>query len=169
MELTLLLKYWQQILLGGTAIALALALVVTRHTLANRTESLHNLTVSAANFQQAVSLATAKAEADDIAHSNAVKEQDEKIRNDNEADLKTKLANADALANAYANRLRSATASANTRGGKGPSLPAAPDPSGPATGPSPDPVVDDTRICAENTVLAQGWQDWFKDAQAVER
>jgi hypothetical protein len=162
--------YWSQIALGLLVLGLSISLGVTRHTLSVRTDTLHNTEAAYTNFQKEVKLKTEAATLADAKHAADIHAKDEAIRISNEHSLQDRLdaANADAIA--YANQLRHSP-SGDTRRGGSPSVSPAANPSGPAVDPGPSPVVDDQtndlKICAENTVKAQGWLDWYGEVKAV--
>lgn len=107
--------------------------------------------------------AAAKRLADDLANERRVRERDLKIAEETQNELRTKLAAADRDAAAFAGRLRAQRSAGAAAGGAGAArLPGA---SQPATGPvgtGPATELDDARICARNTVLAEGWQAWWR-------
>lgn len=162
--------YWSQIALGLLVLGLAVSLGVTRHTLSIRTQTLHNTEQAYANFQKEVKVKTDAAELADKQHADAIHQQDEDIRIKGEDLLKDKLAAADRDAAAYATKLRN-QASGNPRpiGSQGSGSVA--NSSGSAPTASGTSVVDvpgnDARVCAENTVKAEQWRDWYLKAQAV--
>lgn len=172
MELALVVarKYWSQIALGLLALGLNISLGITRNTLSVRTQTLTNTQNAFTNFKKDVELNTEKAKADDLAHAKAVQEADDKIKTESENELQNKLAAANRRATEYATKLRN---SANPS-------PRSVGPAGvPETSPAPagidgasqssllDEVEADAQVCAENTVKAQGWQDWWKQVEAV--
>ncbi|UIJ46890.1 hypothetical protein LZK98_08100 [Sphingomonas cannabina] len=108
----------------------------------------------------------AEAKAEDIAHARAVETAQAAITQETEDALRAQLAAARAAAAAFAERLRSAEGStADVRGNRSAAgLPVTTGPSQRTAGAGGAPVVDasDLRICSENTVKAQGWQDWYQ-------
>ena len=122
-----------------------------------------NLTISN------VHTAAEKARADDLAHAKAVEAQQSAITQEASRDLEQKLADARRIADDYARRLQSATPQADPGRGGAEDLPRAPDTSGSAPGAGVDPLLDDLRICSENTVKAQAWLDWWNRQGAVSR
>jgi hypothetical protein len=120
-----------------------------------------------------VRAATARAEAEDAAHTQAVAVQQDAITKEHQDDLEDELAAARARAAAHAHELRSRSADPVARrdgdGGASP-LPAAANPAGAADGAGPAAVMAaDDRACAEAVTKAQGWQDWWRDQATAPR
>lgn len=114
--------------------------------------------------RQAVATAQAEARAADLQHARDVESAQNRVREEVSRDLETKLASARAAADDYARRLRNASAQG---GGNRAHLPST------ATAPlaAPEPgetaILDDLRICANNTVIAEGWQHWWSEVSKV--
>lgn len=125
----------------------------------------HQVTV--ANYR----LAAEKARADDLAHVAAVKAKDDQIAKEKQDALESQLADARAAVARYVERMRGQSARADSGSGAGKDLPAASDPSGgSAIGSGLALVpVGDLDICARNTVLAKGWQDWWVEVSKQPR
>lgn len=104
-----------------------------------------------------------KARADNIAHAYAVQVSDARIMQENEHDLQTKLVDARALAARTVERLRYRPGPDQGAGGAA-GIGTAADATGDPFGPGQKAIVDadDVRVCTENTVKAQGWQDWYR-------
>jgi hypothetical protein len=162
----LLARYWQ--LAIGAAVAIALALTLAIRT-KQRDAALAGLERTQAAFEKTVGdyrLTAEKARADDLANARAIETRNAAIAEETQRDLQTKLASARADADRYAIRLRSA-ATADPGSGAGKDLPrTAQAPSG-ASGAGPTSELDDTRVCAVNTVLAEGWQDWWRQVSLI--
>ena len=124
----------------------------------------HALTVS--NYRKAA----AEAHARDLAHAAAVQAQDAQIATETQNALEQQLADARALAARYAERMR--VAPAGNQGGPGRAgVPSATGAAGVApldAGLALVPVGD-LDICARNTVIARGWQDWWAAVSAAPR
>lgn len=159
-------KYWSQLALGLLVLGLSISLGITRHTLSSRTETLHNTVVAYQNFQNEVKNKTEAAQVADQKHADTIHAQDEAIRTKNETSLQARLDAAQSAAADYAAKLRNQSKTNSGSGGAPSSSPAA-NPSGTTPDAGKDPVLDDARICAENTVKAQGWLDWWKEVSAV--
>jgi hypothetical protein len=106
--------------------------------------------------------ASAKALADAKANKVRVETKYVEIENAQDKDIRARLAAATAS-------LRARAASSDSSRADAISLPSVAVPTIDPIGASGEPVVDDALICTANTVKAQGWQDWYKEAQAVTR
>lgn len=113
--------------------------------------------------------ASEQARADDLAHAEAIRRRDAAIAEETQHDLETKLAAARRDADAYAARLRGVTAGADQGSGDRTDMPGAANATGNAAGAGETTELDDARICAVNTVLAEGWRDWWARVSAGER
>lgn len=111
---------------------------------------------------------TAAAKADDIAHARVIEQAQEAARKEAYHDIDEKLAAARADADAYVRRVL-AKAAADQGGGGRADMPGTPDPAGEPADASEAAFVDDTRICAENTVKAEGWSAWWASIQNINR
>jgi hypothetical protein len=163
--LALARRFWWAI----PAAALAVALFATRATLAGRTAEL--AAEKAARREEIANLraTAAKAHADDLTHARAVETRQAQINQENQDALLSRLADARADADAYARQLRAnRAAGADSGGGAGTDLPGATDAAGLSA--HADRVAElDAQACAANTVIADGWQRWWRDVSGVER
>ena len=109
---------------------------------------------------------TAEAKADDLANKIRVEAEQAKVQSDAETKLRHDLA----AARAAVERLRRAP-QADTGGGRGTDLPGTSDAASNLAGASEDAVIPfaDAVICADNSVKAQGWQDWWKSVSVIDR
>lgn len=163
----LLARYWQ--LAIGAALALALGAVLIIRT-QQRDTARAGLQATQHAFDKTVSdyrLAAELARADDLANARAVETRNAAIAEEAQRDLQTKLASARADADRYASRLRT-PATADPRRGAGADLPGTPSPASGAPRAGTAPELDDARVCAVNTVLAEGWQDWWREVSKAE-
>jgi hypothetical protein len=157
----LLFRYWQ--LAIGAALALALGTMLIIRTQQRDTARV-GLQATQHAFDKTVSdyrLAAELARADDLANARAVETRNAAIAEEAQRDLQTKLASARADADRYASRLRSAAA-ADPGSGARADLPRTPSSASGIAGAGSTPELDDARVCAVNTVLAEGWQDWWR-------
>lgn len=154
---------WGTIGAGIGCVALGIMLLFARadadhwHQKADRCVELRKL--DKANYTKAATEARLKAT--EAARQKEL--QNAKISEETQNVLSVKLENARAIANDYARRLRNNGAAAARSGRQA-------DPGGTSTA-ARDPVgagegtvisVADLQICTENTVKAQGWQDWYR-------
>lgn len=149
---------WKWIAPVLVSVGLAVALFFC-HLHGNTMESNWKAEVAAHQLDIAnVKAGTEKAKADALEHARTVEEANHVIEVQKQADLVKQLAAARADANAYILRLQTAAnrGSANATG-----LPQASGTSSGASGASPSPELDDAESCAENTVKAEGWLDWY--------
>jgi hypothetical protein len=168
--LSLIWRHWKLILGGLIVAALSVMLLIAkgdaRHwrKMHAQEETAHHLTV--ANYEKA----RAKARADDLANAAKVKAEYDALAQENQRALETQLADARAAAARYAERMRAPGENVGNRSG-GEGLPGTPsttlDP--PQSGDLAVIPVADLDICAVNTVIAKGWQEWWAGASAVER
>lgn len=161
--LNILRRFWWAI----PIIALTIALGVTRSTLDHRTAALKAEQAAHAQDIADVRAATAKAQADDLMHARAVETRQAKISQEIQDDLTSRLASARADAARYAERLRAAS-QAHPGSVAATDMPGLPDAPSGAAGAGQDAIVDDAAICAENSVKAQGWQDWYRSASKAQ-
>ena len=161
--LNLLRRFWWAI----PILALSVSLGITRAELEHRTDALKAERAEYAQDIANVRAATEKAYADDLLHVRDVKARQAQLSKRIEDELVPQLAAARADAARYAERLRSASKAPGS-GGAAANLPGGPDaPSGPAG--AGQTAELDAIACAENTVKAQGWQDWYASVSKVER
>lgn len=151
-----------------TNIASGVSLWITRHTLADRTVE---LTGEKATHQADIATwkaAVAKAHADDQAHALAVQAAQDKITQEKQNDLQTKLDNARALAAAW---VRSHPVKTDLGGVGNAGVPAAPNTASPVDGTPASTGIpsSDVTACAQAYVVAKGWQDWFRIEYSVVR
>lgn len=116
-----------------------------------------------------VRTATAKAQADDLARKQAVEAQDARIAQEKTDAIEKQLADARRTVADYA-RLHAAPPADTGRGATaGVSFtPPAASPVAGAGGQALVPISD-LSICADNSVKAQGWQDWYRAIAKVDR
>jgi len=159
--LLFLRAYWKPLAIGGVIGLLFLALMITRGTLADRAKERDQARVALQ-----AQIATYEAAADKAKTDAKAKEaRDAQITQETQNDLQAQLTAARASAAAYAKRLQSTAGKADT--GSGTSVPQAADATGSADGTGSDAIMaDDLAICSDNTVKAQGWQEWWKRVSA---
>lgn len=109
-----------------------------------------------------VRAATAKAQADDLAHKQAIEARDARIAQEKTDALEKQLADARAAVADYI-RLHAAPPADPGRGGAAGVSGATPAP-GAADGAGGEAIVPagDLRICAGAVVKAEGWRDWWR-------
>jgi len=140
--------------------ALAVALLLTRHMLAARTADRDRWQAARAMLAAEIEAQTERALAADRAHAAQIAARDARIAEETQHDLEARLADARAAAADHARRLSDRTGGAG--GGGRADLPAAPTASGePAAADRATELAADLTLCAENTVIAAGWQDWW--------
>ena len=159
MPLTILTKLpWRWIALALAVLALVLGIERCGYTRGrhSRDAEVAALTGTIANMKAA----SAKAAADNIAHVQAVETRDEQIRQEQTNALSTQITDARAAAARYASMHHPAADQGHAGDGR---VPQAADAAGAVAGASAEAVVPaaDLDICAENTVKAQGWWDWW--------
>lgn len=110
-----------------------------------------------------------KAVADDAAHIAAVKARDDQITQEKTHALETQLVDARTAVARYA-RLHPASA-ANQGSAGAATVPAASDPASAVDGAGSEAIVSvaDLEICADNTIKAAGWRDWWAEVSAAPR
>ena len=109
---------------------------------------------------------TAEAKAADLANKIRVEAEQAKVQSDAETKLRHDLS----AARAAVERLRRAPqTNSGSSGGTG--LPGPTDAASELAGASGDAVIPfaDAMICADNSVKAQGWQDWWKSVSVIDR
>lgn len=153
----------------GVAIAVALFLAWVWRIDSLRAQYKKDLAACEQKHQQFV--ADVKARTDearrlDAAHKAEVERNQNRISQEKDSEIRRRI---DAAVAAVRVRVVSTPV---RLGGSG--SPAVPSPSGSAASPagaSQEAVVStaDLSICAENTIKAEGWQDWWKSAEAVPR
>lgn len=162
------LRNWKLLAGGFVVVALGIMLVIAkgdaRHwrKMHGQEATAHKLTI--ANYRAAAE----KARADALAHAAAVKAKDDAIAKETQHALTTQLADAYRAADDYARRLRAATR-ADQGSSSGANLPGAATAALDPDRPSEVAELDDARICARNTVIARGWQDWWAQVAAAPR
>jgi len=156
---------------------LLVALLLTRHTLANTKDKLaactkHGIEVQASydQFQADVRAKTAAAKAADAAHAAQVETAHAKATTESQNDIEKQLAAARARYDAL--RLHDSQqrpAQARPSGGGGQTVPEAPNASSGAPGAREATILsaEDELACTEAVIKAQGWQDWWKQISAV--
>jgi hypothetical protein len=111
-----------------------------------------------ANYREASAQALAAAKENKV----RVETKYVEIENAQDKDIRARLAAATAS-------LRARSASSDSSGSNAISLPSPSNATVDPAGAGIDPIMDDALICTTNTVKAQGWQDWYAEAQAVTR
>lgn len=159
---TLLKRFWWSIPITGLAVLLLLARSDARHWHKQADGYQQQLTLLEASYRAAQD--TAKA-----ANLTAVTKAETdgaQIAKDHDDALEKQLADARALADDYARRLRSAAADQGAAG-QG-DLSKAPRAAQGADGAGGMPVMDasDLQVCSVNTVKAHGWQAFYRDVKA---
>lgn len=146
---------WKKI--GYALLAIGIASFIWHRGYHSRDAEVAALNQTIANMKAA----SAQAAADNLAHVRAVEAKNAAIQKDMEDALETQLADARAAAGAFVVRQRAQAATDNAGAGRVSDPPDATGSIDDAGGKTlvPD---DDLRICAENTVKAQGWADWWK-------
>lgn len=134
----------------------------------DRDDAKSALTQTVASYR----VTAAKARANDLAHARAVETAQTTITKETTHALTRQLADARAAADRHVG-LHADPTSGPDRGGPGgggaarlPALAGAP---GGAAGAGQAAELDDTRVCAANTVKAQGWMDWWTAVAAIRR
>ena len=125
-------------------------------------------TAEITRLQAGIREQTAAARADDIAHARVIEQAQEAARKEAYHDIDEKLAAARADADAYVRRVLTKAGTDQGGGGRA-DMPGAPDPAGKPAGTGEAAFLDDTRICAENTVKAEGWSAWWASIQNINR
>jgi hypothetical protein len=136
---------------GAIILALVVGLLFTRARLDSEKKG-------RALDRQAVATAQAEARAADLQHARDVETAQTRIKEEVTRDLEGKLASARAAADDYARRLRNQAAQG---GGDRAGLSFTPAAASAADGAGEATVLDDLRACADNTVKAEGWRDWW--------
>jgi uncharacterized protein (DUF885 family) len=110
--------------------------------------------------------ASVKAAADNLAHVKQVEAEQAAITKEQSNALTHQLADARSALAAYL--VRSKAGQGNASQG---AVSSVPDGSSGITGASENAVVpvSDLAICADNTVIAKGWQDWYRAQAAIAR
>jgi hypothetical protein len=126
------------------------------------------------NLIREVRAARARALAEDLAHARAIEARDATTTKEHQDALSRKLADALRRADDYARRLRAGAgigAGADSGGSGAADLPATADAAGAAAGAGGAAQLDaaDIRICTRNTVIAEGWAQYWADAFADPR
>jgi|GEM_PF-5977280 len=161
--LALLSRVWPYLLGGATVIALWL---YADHRGYSRAEAIY--TAQIAQLENDVRQKTAEAQAEDIAHARVIEQAQEQARKEAYHDIDEKLAAARADADAYVRRMLAKAATDQGSGG-GTGVPGAAEPAGEPADTDTTAILDDARICAENTVKAEGWSEWWAGIQKIER
>lgn len=159
--LSLVGRFWWLIPIAG----LAIALFITRGALERRTEALEATKATYAQFQADVKAKTELARLQDAAHKARVERDQNQVTLESEDEIRRRIA---AAVNAV--RVRS-PGQANPRScGAAPVPGSASAPERPAGG-DHEAIVParDLEICATNTVIAEGWQEFWRKIQAIER
>lgn len=161
--LLILQRIWPYLLGGAVAIGLW---HWSDHRGYQRAEAIY--TAQIAQLKSDIRERTAAAKAEDIAHARVIEQAQEAARKEAYHDIDEKLAASRADADAYVRRVL-AKAGTDQGGGGRAGVPGAAQPAGESAGASEAAFVDDTRICAENTVKAEGWSAWWASIQNINR
>lgn len=145
--------------IGALILALFVGLLFTRA----RLDSEKN---GRALDRQAVATAQAEARAADLQHARDIEAAQNHVREEVSRDLEAKLASARAAADDYARRLRNQAAQGGSNRAH---LPVVAEPPDAPDGPGETAILDDLRICADNTVKAEGWRDWWLRIEGAPR
>jgi len=158
-------KHWQTLVVVAAVFALALTIWRAPWAEARQRDKDQAQITALQKTVSDMQAASAKAEADNKAHVAATEAADEQTRKVQTDALSAQLVDAHA---ALAGWLRS-QAAAHNAGGNG--VPQTPGSASSVDGAGQSAVVSvpDLEICAENTVKAQGWQDWYKAVSANPR
>lgn len=149
---------------------LGAGLFITRHTLGNRTKDLALCNALRQQLASDVTAKTAEAKAADIEHKAQVETAQNTKTQESDNALRTQLADARTRADDLSRRLRNASAQADSGGSGTKDLPRPANAASGANGAGQATVVAaDNIACAENTVKAQGWQDWWHAVADVAR
>lgn len=163
--LLLLRKMLPYIAAGAAVVAL---LVFVDHRGYRRGVASQQPAIAALNATIAdVRLKTQQAKADDAIYAASVERAQAVITEEKSNAIEASLAAARADASAYAARLRAAS-SADKGGKRISDLPRSAVASGPTIDPA-DMADVDAKACAENTVKAQDWLDWYTAQTKVAR
>ena len=158
--LLFLQRYWKPLSIGAVILALVAALMLTRHTLADRTKERDDARVTLqsqiATYEAAAKAAETKAKATDARNAQ--------ITQETQNDLQAQLTAARASAADYAGRLRNPVTTTNP--GSGSSVPQAADAASGSDGAGDQTLVDDLRICSDAVVKADGWRSWWQKESA---
>lgn len=161
--MTFVLLNWRWLAPSLGCLGLAIALLLARADARHWHKQADQIAALRKADQATWRAAAEKARADNIAHTYAVQLSDARIMQESERDLQSKLVDARALAARTVERLRYRPGTDQGAGGAAGGGAAADAPGDPF-GPGRQAIVDaaDVRICTENTVKAQGWQDWYR-------
>jgi len=120
-----------------------------------------------AQFVADVKAKTDEARRLDAAHKAEVERNQNKVSEESDHEIRAKIAAAVAAARS---RMQPAPAAHPSSGGS-PPVSRAPIPTGSPAGAGQEAVVpaEDLTTCATNTVLAEGWQSWWKGVAAIPR
>lgn len=157
----LALRYWRELLIGALTVALAASLLIGSARLA-RCEQRTTETIAALDKTKSDYVAAqAKAAEQNVQQVRAIEQQNAAKTQEIQDDLTTRLDAARAAGDAHAARLREqAEASRRAAGATGVPVEADAASNTDGTG-GASLLANDIRICSENTVKAQGWQDWW--------
>lgn len=156
---------WLRIVVAGLAILSSVLWFRGNDYRSERNEALAGWQAEQAAHKMTVEMyraAAAKALADAEANKVRVETKYVEIENAQDKDIRARLA-------AALDRLRARTASADSGSADSVGLSGATGAAIDPFGASQDAVMDDALICTENSIKAQGWQDWYAEAQSVAR
>jgi len=148
----------------ATNLVAGAGLLITRHTLSNRTvdlateKKLHQIDID--HWQSVVAQATA----DDEKHAAQVAQAQAQIATETQNALKAQIADARAVASSW---LREHPAPAIKSGSGTANLPKTPGSSEGIDGSPPAAIVpsSDIEACAQDYVIANGWKEWWAKVQ----
>lgn len=158
-------------ILGGLSVVLLIAVGVLWLSLGatqRKLEKCRNdkaaVTASYLQFQEDVKAKTEFARQQDAANKARVEADQSRIAMENDSEIRARIA-------AAVDRVRRGAA-ANDRGGGGnQAMPGATEAASNPARTSPNALMDATDgiVCSENTVKAEGWQDWWREVSAIPR
>lgn len=145
------------------AIGIAIALLVTTAQRDDVRDQLANCRLARQLDTTEVERAAAESHAEDLQHALNVERTNQRIAQEKQHELEGQLAAARGAVARYVGLQRDARSDLGSPAGAG--GPEASDtPRDPArTGETALVPVEDLEVCAENTVKAEGWQDWWRE------
>jgi hypothetical protein len=147
----------------------ALVLAITIQTLRLHAAKAENATLVAQNkaFIADVATKTAQVQLADQQHADDIKAAQDTVSKDLANGLQDKLSDANTRLAAYSKRLYTAL---NEGCSRTPGMSTPPDAARQASAAAQIAELDaNLTICTENTVVAQGWQDWYKKVSVIPR
>ncbi len=153
----------------GAAVVVALLCAWVWRIDSLRAQHKKDLAACVLNHQQFV--ADVKARTDearrlDAAHKAEVEQRQSQISQEKDSEIRKRIADAVAAV-----RVRIVSTPVHSGSSRSPPVPGASIAAASPAGASQEAIVPvaDLSICAENTVKAEGWQDWWKGVEAVPR